>query len=83
MAERASVQILREHGPMDLRCVTRETAVRLQAGSLMYADVDAVLRAAAIRGEVRVLAERGDYRECVWEAVPASAITTPITGQAS
>lgn len=64
-----SVRVLRGGGPMDLRTVARKTADAHGFGSIMYADVDAVLEAAAERGEVRIKTDAEDYRERVWEAV--------------
>jgi hypothetical protein len=62
-----SVTVLRERGPMDLREVTRQTAIRLGA-SIMYDDVDAVLEREREAGRVRIAADAGGYRNRIWEA---------------
>lgn len=52
---------------MTLRDVTRATA-KQQGWTVMYEDVNAVLRGAANRGEVEVLVDAPDYRDRLWRA---------------
>lgn len=63
-----SVLVLREHhAPMTLADVARATAKR-QGWSVLYEDVDAVLRGAEQRREVEVLVDAPDYRDRLWQA---------------
>lgn len=68
-SEAVSVTVLRESGPLDLREITRLTAIRM-GWSLMYDDVDAVLRREQDAGRVALVSSAGDYRNQVWKAVP-------------
>jgi hypothetical protein len=65
-----SVEILREQGAMNLMELTRQTAMKMKLGSVMYADVESVLEAACARGEVTVKEHHDDRRLTIWEAVP-------------
>lgn len=63
-----SLTILRERGPMTLRDLTRETAIRM-GHDQFYTDVDAVMRRLASDGEVRLQRHRPDnWVENVWAA---------------
>lgn len=70
-----SVAVLREHGPLDLREITRYTAKRLGM-SVMYEDVDAVLQRECEDGHVVLVVDAGDYRNRIWEASPVSVRST-------
>jgi len=62
-----SVAVLREHGgALDLREITRLTAERLGT-SLMYEDVDAVLRREQGEGRVALVTDTDDFRRRTWK----------------
>lgn len=61
-----SLDVLREQGPMTLRELTGATAKRM-GWSLMYADVDAVMRRHAEDGDA-TCSSGADYRDSVWTA---------------
>jgi hypothetical protein len=63
-----SLTILREQGPMTLHVLTGATAMRMQQ-TMLYADVDAVMRVHLDEGVVSCEGPPDDYRETVWTAV--------------
>lgn len=65
--ESASLIVLRENGPMTLRDLTAATANRM-GFSLMYAEVDGVMRRHLDRGQAACDADAEDYRRSIWRA---------------
>lgn len=65
----ASLEILRERGPMTLRDLTRATASRM-GWTLLYDDVEAVMRSHQAKREATVETTAGDWRDYVWSPAP-------------
>ena len=80
----ASVEVLREHGPLNLREIARFTAAALDA-NMQYEHVNSVLRVARDNGQVALIGSGGDYRNNIWKSLLPSRRTgtdRPLTPEA-
>lgn len=64
-----SLRVLREQGPLTLRELTRQTAMKLKLGTILYDDVDAVMRQAENLGRAKIATLAPDWRDHTWEYV--------------